>query len=242
MPNYHFTSEQARALTFYMLSLTNADMGTYYSSVPSIPSPEHGRELFAEKNCIACHSIGGVGGKAGPDLLGVTHQHSLGWLDEQLVNPQLLSEGSTMPAYDLEANARKALVAFMAPATADDAKAILAGRPKALTAEAAMIEGGKQCFIRFGCVGCHGIDAQGGVPNPNSQSSEVPPLIHVAEDYTKPEVATIIRRGKIPPLADPKKPAPPLYMPAWKTVLTEEEINRIVEYVWSLAPKKESSW
>lgn len=163
-------------------------------------------------------------------------------VDEQLVNPQLLSPGSAMPAYDLEPTARKALVAFMAAATPDDAKTILTGRPKALTEEAAMIEGGKQTFIRFGCVGCHGINAQGGVPNPNSQSNEVPPLVHVAEDYTKPEVANIIRRGKIPPLADAKKPAPPLYMPAWKTVLTEEEINRIVEYVWSLAPKKESSW
>ena len=40
MPNFHFTKEQARDLTYYMLSLTNEEMGTYYSSVRLIPSPD----------------------------------------------------------------------------------------------------------------------------------------------------------------------------------------------------------
>ena len=55
--------EQARALTFYMLSLTNEQMAAYYSSVRLIPSADYGRQLFVEKNCIACHNIGGVGGQ-----------------------------------------------------------------------------------------------------------------------------------------------------------------------------------
>jgi cytochrome c2 len=33
-------------------------------------SPRRGRELFAGKQCIACHSVGGAGGKGGPDLGG----------------------------------------------------------------------------------------------------------------------------------------------------------------------------
>ena len=128
MPNFHFTKEQARALTFYMLSLTSEEMGTYYSSVRLIPSAGYGRQLFVEKNCIVCHAIGGVGAKTGPDLLAVTKRHSSGWLDEQLVNPELVYPGSTMPEYDLETNARKALIAFMASATAEDAQAILVAR------------------------------------------------------------------------------------------------------------------
>lgn len=240
MPNFHFTEEQARALTFYMLSLTSEQMGTYYSSVRSIPSAGYGRQLFVEKNCIACHTIGGVGAKGGLDLLGVTRQHSPGWLDEQLVNPQLVYPGSTMPEYDLETNARKAIIAFMAAATAEDAKAILSRRARPLTAEAAAIEAGKQSFARFGCVGCHGLQLQGGVPNPNAQGGEVPSLLHASDDYTKQEVITIIRNGKQPPLADSLKPVPPLYMPSWKNVLTEEDINRIADYLWSLQTKKEN--
>ncbi len=107
MPNFHFTKQQARALTFYMLSLTNEQMGTYYSSVRLIPSAGYGRQLFIEKNCIACHNIGGVGAKNGPDLLGVAKEHSPGWLDERLVNPQLIYPGSIMPAYDLETQFQK---------------------------------------------------------------------------------------------------------------------------------------
>jgi len=33
MPNFHFTKEQARDLTYYMLSLTSEEMGTYFSSM-----------------------------------------------------------------------------------------------------------------------------------------------------------------------------------------------------------------
>jgi mono/diheme cytochrome c family protein len=241
MPNFHFTNEQARALTFYMLSLTSEQMGTYYSSVRLIPSAGYGRQLFVEKNCIACHNIGGVGAKSGPDLLGVAKQHSPGWLDEQLVNPQLIYPGSIMPAYDLETNARKAIITFMASATADDAQSILAQRNKPLTPQDAAIEAGKQSFARFGCVGCHGLQLQGGVPNPNSQGGEVPSLLHASDDYTEDEVIKIIQNGKVPPVENTAKPAAPLYMPSWKGVLAEEDIHRIADYLWSLQ-KKKSGW
>ena len=240
MPNFHFTREQARALTYYMFSLTNEDMGSYYASVRLIPSPGYGRELFVEKNCIACHNVGGVGAKTGPDLFGVTKRHSPEWLDEQLVNPQLVYPGSSMPEYDLEANARKALLAFMTTATPDDAQSIVAGRKTALKPEDVAIEAGRQDFARFGCVGCHGTELQGGVPNPNAQGGEVPSLLHVADDYTKDEVITIIRDGKAPPLDNPAGPTPPLYMPSWKHVLSDEDINRVADYLWSKQKKKES--
>ena len=240
MPNFHFTKEQARALTFYMLSLTSEQMGSYYSSVRLIPSAGYGRQLFVEKNCIACHSIGGVGAKGGPDLLGLAKQHSSGWLDEQLVNPQTIYPGSIMPAYDLDTNSRKAILIFMASATAEDAQAILSQRTKPLTPRDAAIEAGKQSFARFGCVGCHGLELQGGVPNPNSQGGEVPSLLHASDDYTEEEVIKIIQNGKVPPVENAKGPAAPLYMPSWKHVLTDEDIHRIADYLWSLQKKKES--
>jgi mono/diheme cytochrome c family protein len=174
--------------------------------------------------------------------LGVTKHHSPGWLDEQLVNPELVYPGSIMPAYDLETNARKAIIAFMAAATAEDAQTILTQRPRPLTAQDAGIEAGKQSFARFGCVGCHGLELQGGVPNPNSQGGEVPSLLHASDDFTKEEVIAIIRNGKAPPLDNSAKPAPPLYMPSWKGVLAEEDINRIADYLWSLQQKKKDSW
>ena len=242
MPNFHFTSEQARALTYYMLSLTNEEMGTYYSSVRLIPSPEYGRQLFVEKNCIVCHAIGGIGAKSGPDLLGVTKQHSPEWLDEQLVNPDLVYPGSSMPEYDLETNARKALVAFMTSATTQDAQEILSGKGHTLTPEDAAIEAGKRDFARFGCAGCHGTELQGGLPNPNAQGGEVPSLLHVSDDYTKDEILAVIRNGRAPPLDKASGPTPPLYMPSWKNLLSEEDIHHIVDFLWSKQQKSKESW
>ena len=118
-----------------------------------------------------------------------------------------------MPAYDLETNARKAIIAFMASATAEDAQSILSQRTRPLTPQDAAIEAGKQSFARFGCVGCHGLQLQGGVPNPNSQGGEVPSLLHASDDYTKDEVIKIIQNGKAPPVENTAKPTPPLYMP-----------------------------
>lgn len=242
MPNFHFTREQARALTYYMLSLTSQEMGAYYASEPLIPSPQYGKQLFVEKNCIVCHAIGGVGAKTGPDLLDVTKRHSLEWLDEQLINPQLVYPGSSMPEYDLQTDARKALVAFLASATADDAKAILAHNSHIPTPEDAAIAAGQMDFARFGCAGCHGTELQGGVPNPNAQGGQVPSLVHLSDDYTKEEVVDVIRNGRMPPLDNVKGPTPPLYMPSWKHVLSDEDIHQIVEFLWSKQEKAKDSW
>jgi mono/diheme cytochrome c family protein len=242
MPNFHFTHEQARALTFYMHSLTSQNMGAYYASEPLIPSPQLGQQLFVEKNCIVCHSIGGVGARTGPDLLSVTKRHSLEWLDEQLVNPQLVYPGTSMPEYDLARNERKALVAFMATATPEDAKAILASHGRAPTPEDAAIAAGQLDFARFGCAGCHGTQLQGGVPNPNAQGGQIPSLLHLSDDYTKDEVIAVIRNGRMPPLDNVKGPTPPLYMPAWKHLLSDEDIHQLVAFLWSKQQKSSESW
>ena len=242
MPNFHFGHEQARALTYYMLSLTSQNMGAYYASQPIIPSPQLGQQLFVEKNCLVCHSIGGVGAKTGPDLLDVTRRHSLEWLDEQLVNPQLVYPGTSMPEYDLATNERKALVAFLATATPEDAKEIVASKGRAPTPEDAAIAAGRLDFARFGCAGCHGTDLQGGVPNPNAQGGQVPSLLHLADDYTKDEVLQIIRDGKMPPLDKASGPTPPLYMPSWKHLMSDEDVHRIVEFLWSKQQKAKDSW
>jgi mono/diheme cytochrome c family protein len=242
MPNYHFTHDQARDLTYYMLSLTNEEMGSYYSSVRLIPSAAYGRELFIQKDCIVCHSIGGVGAKSGPDLLGVNQHHSTAWLDEQLVNPEYVYPGSTMPEYDLETNARKALIAYMATATAEDAQAIVAHRARPLTPADVSIEAGKRNFARFGCAGCHGTELEGGLPNPNAQGGQVPSLLHLSDDYTKDEILAVIRNGRAPPLEKASGPTPPLYMPAWKNLLSEEDIHQLVEFLWSRQQKSKESW
>ena len=71
MPNYGFTDEEARALTIYMLSLTDEKLPSNYV-VPALPdttpvfaSPvAAGREVFQRFGCAGCHGADGRGGRA----------------------------------------------------------------------------------------------------------------------------------------------------------------------------------
>jgi cytochrome c553 len=102
-------------------------------------------------------------------------------------------------------------------------------------------ERGKEVFRKYGCAGCHGPDAKGGVPNPNSKTAEqVPGLLHVAEGYTVVQLKARINLGQheIPAL-DPKRPPPPLYIPAWSGTIKDAEVDDLVAYLISLKPKGE---
>ncbi|HLF48927.1 MAG TPA: c-type cytochrome [Methylomirabilota bacterium] len=64
-----FTAQELRDLIAFLAPATGgAPEGPLYV----LPGrPELGRELFVEKKCIQCHSVGGVGGQVGPDLVGL---------------------------------------------------------------------------------------------------------------------------------------------------------------------------
>jgi mono/diheme cytochrome c family protein len=64
-----FTTQELRDLIAFLAPATGgAPEGPLYV----LPGrPEIGRELFVEKKCVQCHSVGGVGGKVGPDLVGL---------------------------------------------------------------------------------------------------------------------------------------------------------------------------
>jgi len=62
-----FTAQELRDLIAFLAPATGgAPEGPLYV----LPGrPELGRELFVEKKCIQCHSVGGAGGQVGPDLV-----------------------------------------------------------------------------------------------------------------------------------------------------------------------------
>jgi mono/diheme cytochrome c family protein len=62
-----FTPSELRDLVAYLAPATAAQREGAVYALPG--RPEAGRLLFAEKRCIECHAIGGVGGKVGPDLV-----------------------------------------------------------------------------------------------------------------------------------------------------------------------------
>ncbi len=200
-------NEQARALTYYMLSLTNEEMGSYYSSVRLIPSPDYGRAIVCRKELHRLPCRRRSWRKDGPRSAG-RHQAPLARMARRATGQSAACLSGQLHAGIRPGDQCPQGAGRLSwhPPRRRMLQAILSHRGNVLTPEDAAIEAGKQDFARFGCAGCHGTELQGGVPNPNAQGGEVPSLLHVSDDYTKDEVIEIIRNGKMPPLDNRRRP------------------------------------
>src|SRR5664280_3527082 len=95
-------------------------------------------------------------------------------------DPQSVTPGSVMPKFGFTESEARALTDFLVH---------LRERNVALSLPSLMgpVERGRQVYRKYGCAGCHGADAKGGVPNPNAKTAEqVPGLIYVCLLYTSP--------------------------------------------------------
>ena len=83
-----------------------------------------GRELFTNKGCAACHSIGGVGGSAGPALDAIANRAQRPTLAGNLentpenlwrwiTNPQAVKRGTPMASQPLSPQEAADLVAYL---------------------------------------------------------------------------------------------------------------------------------
>jgi mono/diheme cytochrome c family protein len=236
MPPQKFSEPDLEAITLFMLSQTGETAPGYYASMKVIPSVGEGQRLFTQKGCIACHAIGGHGGDIGPALDDVGLRREPEWIVQHFRDPQAVSPGTVMPRFGFTETEARALTDFLLH---------LRDQKVALTLPSVMgpIERGHEVYRKYGCAGCHGPDGKGGIPNPNAKTAElVPDLIRVAEGYTKEELRARILKGQREINAlDPKRPPPPLYMPAWGGTIKDAEVDDLVGYLISLKPKGEES-
>lgn len=178
------------------------------------------------------------------------------WLMSKLTHPRALNPGvrpeqlppgeeevfpSAMPHVGLSEAEIQALTVYLLSLTAFDPPAsyVIHAPPEPISVFTSAIERGKAVFDRLGCAGCHGMGGQGGRKNWNAGlREEIPPLVYVKAYYGKDveSLKRLIRQGRQPiPRADPRSPRPPLYMPAWESRLTEDELDALIAYLFSLA-------
>lgn len=125
-------------------------------------------------------------------------------------------------------------------------------------------EHGHFVFHKYGCAGCHGVEAVAGRRNfnalgpgqtPYSDSlSEAdlfvnmakgrePTLPDVLGTYTRDELKAKIQNG-VPGSAinryNPNGPATPLYMPTWKEKIKGQELDDLVTFLLSIAKKQKN--
>ena len=72
-----------------------------------------GARLFEDHGCVACHSIGGHGGQAGPTLDAVGDRYTAEWIYAWLRSPASVKPGTIMPKPDLTDEERALLVFFL---------------------------------------------------------------------------------------------------------------------------------
>ena len=97
---------------------------------------------------------------------------------------------------------------------------------------------GWKVYTAKGCVYCHGPNGSGGVKNHNAQGGEVPSLSKVSQGYTPEELKTKILNGvREIQKENSEGGAAPLYMPVWKGHISDEELDAVVAFLNSLAPK-----
>ncbi len=238
MPPLKASDADLQALTLYVLSFTGEPLSAYYVSMKTIPGIAAGQRLFVEKGCEACHSLGGKGGNLGPALDQVAKRHDAQWIIGHFKNPQAVSPGSIMPQFGFSEQETRALTEFLLSLSDTNVVGFL--KTPALMTPA---ERGKAVYRKYGCAGCHGPEAKGGVPNPNAKTAQqVPGLLYVAEGYTKAELQKRILDGQREiPVMDSKKPPAPLYMPPWRGKIAEGELTDLIEYLLSLLPKGEKA-
>ena len=232
MPPQKFSEPELQAITLFMLSQTGESITGFYASMKVVPSATQGRRLFQQKGCIGCHSVNGKGGSIGPALDDVGLRRKPEWIMQHFRDPQSVTPGSVMPRFGFNESEVLALTEFVLH---------LRDQNMALNLPSLMspVERGKEIFRKYGCAGCHGQEGKGGVPNPNAKTGEqVPALVHVADGYTRDELMKVISNGRRQIDAmDPKRPQPPLYMPAWGSTIEPAEIADLASYLFSLKPK-----
>jgi mono/diheme cytochrome c family protein len=125
---------------------------------------------------------------------------------------------------------------------------------------------GKFVFSKYGCQGCHGIDAVAGRRRYNAASNEQAPLDSVKDEaalheqmklghepnlrelmgtYTHEELVKKIQSGVAASEAkkyNPKGPSPAVYMPAWKDKISKQELDDLATWLLSIAKKDDSGF
>lgn len=223
------------------------------------------QQLFETLGCVGCHTLNGRGNPLSTELTDVAQkpldEHDFryvqgvhttyNWIYEHFKDPQAVTPGdlsagvppSPMPNYGLTDEEAVTLTAFIlgvAPQQVPPAKRVPDTRPAPPPPQyASPVEAGRAVFQKYGCIACHGPEGRGGIKNYNAApGGEVPPLIYVAQGFTKDQLKALIRTGRYPTKLDPRGPTPPLWMPAWKGKIAEAELDQLADYLGSLYPQE----
>lgn len=197
------------------------------------PQVASGAHAFTQFACAQCHGMQGKGGVS-PDVPGLQAIAST-LTPKQLTS--IIEHGAGvssnpskpfMPVWKgvISPNQIDALVAYMKAGF----PAVSNTDPVQIPADQGDIVAGMALYEQYGCVNCHGPNALGGVPNPDSPDKSIPPLVGADfhAEFDSQAMAEMIRSGSV------LGKAPIVSMPHWGTIVTDQQIQQLIAYINSL--------
>ena len=209
--------------------------GTTAPTYPKVsPAVAAGAHTFVQFGCVDCHGMQGKGGvdpavptltTVGSTLTAAQLRHIIDHGLGESANPKT----PYMPVWGQVISKTQVtnLVAYIRaglPAVAD-------AQPVSVPQGQGGAVAGAALYVRYGCINCHGPNGLGGVPNPLSQDTVIPPLSGQGfrHDFpTDKAIAAVIRSGSV------IGRAPIVSMPHWGGILSSQQITELIAYLKTL--------
>jgi nitric oxide reductase subunit C len=103
MPTFGITAEEADNLITFLEWTSGVDTNGWPPEpvlASMLRAQSGGVALYQSNGCVACHTIGGIGGTSGPELTNVgSRQPDADWHIRHLKDPASLVAGSVMPSF-----------------------------------------------------------------------------------------------------------------------------------------------
>ncbi len=242
MPNFEFTDGEVDELMGYILKLKKP-IPTDEILASGDDAAAKGERLLDAYGCLACHRIGDEGRFIGVDLTWIGHRKSEAWERRWLQAPEAWKPGTFMPNFHLSDEEVAALAAYLHTLQGQNNAASRGWEIRSLFFMGGSPEvAGEMVYNRLGCWGCHGVKGRGGDKNPNAAPNErIPDLWGVKNRLSEGDIRAAIASGSTPQRVDPDATAPPFACPPWGDRITPQELNRLIAYINTLAPK-ERKW
>jgi mono/diheme cytochrome c family protein len=192
-----------------------------------------GAHAFVQFACAQCHGDRGVGGVSAdvPALQNLAPNLTVAQLTSIIEHGAGVSKDPQRPFmpiwHGIIAKPQIAeLVAYMKAGFPQVQYAV----PVPVPAGQGDAAAGQALYQRYGCINCHGPNGLGGVPNPQSPDTTVPPLVgkDFHSQFTDTQIGDVIRSGSV------IGRAPIVSMPHWGTILTDKQIAQLVAYIDTL--------
>jgi mono/diheme cytochrome c family protein len=197
------------------------------------PQVAAGAHLYVQFGCVQCHGMQGRGGVS-TDVPTLTNAGALTAARLRTIIDHGLGESKNptkpyMPVWGAVISDRQVseLVSYIRAGLPDVATAAALPVPQG---QGAAVEGAT-LYVNYGCINCHGPNALGGVPNPQSPDKTIPPLSGAdfrKEFNTEAKITDVIRAGSV------IGRAPIVSMPHWGGIIPNDRLHALVAYLDTL--------